>query len=451
MNGELMFCEKKCYFTFENFELKIYCLNGEAKDLFWENVNGVLFERKKDIPFSRLEGQIFGHKQETIIFYIYTHGYGYYGDLSKEKIILTINVSRYLVVHKKVSQNNCIAFGSKQFHRFLNLVPVYNIAFDHTSKIGEASYNRESVDDKATLKYKNNNYIIHPCPFISTDGIEIDFSPQLIVEMDKIIDEITFIEIADNLIIFFQIVFMRENVFPDTVLYYLYDKEIELFYNKGTKYINEEENLRSSLFQGNISWKAVAPVFQNIMDDIFNGIVSNKFLGKDSQERTWYSYEKVSSCAAFFESVYDLIYGNIVKHKSSSQEAINTIKSALNSIRVDNNKTLNNKIDFLINQLEHVPLSSKIQKVFKDYEECLSVVKRDFKLTNYTDDEIGLVCAKTRNDTDHGNNENKFDVYKATCFSYLNCSIYAMLMRRWGLDDQTISVQLHNLYLVNKN
>lgn len=104
----------------------------------------------------------------------------------------------------------------------------------------------------------------------------------------------------------------------------------------------------------------------------------------------------------------------------------------------------------MINQLEHVSLSSKIQKAFNDYSVCLSLVKKEFKLINYSNDDIAIVCAKTRNDTDHGNNDSILDVKKAICFSYLNCLIYAMLMRRWGLDDETISFQLHNLYLVAK-
>lgn len=449
MNGELIFNNKKCYFSFNDFVLKIYCLNGEAKDLFRENVNGVLYEKRKDIPVNRIEGVLFGHNEDSVAFYIHTSGYGYTGDLSKERVILSINVSRYLVTHKKQSQGSYIVFGSKQYHKFLNLNPNYNLTFDDEKKVGEISYYKNTIKDKAILEHKNNNYTVYPFPSISSNGTKIEFVPQLILEMEKTIDEDVFIEISDSIIIFLQIVFMRANVFPETITYCLDGKEVDLFYRKGTKYVEENEDLSSSLYVGSINWKTIFPVFQNIMDDIFNGIVSNKFLGKDSQDRTWYNYEKVSSCAAFFESVYGLVYGKTIKHKKSSQVAIDTIKSALNSIR-GNNKVLDSKIDYLIDQLEHVPLSSKIQKVFKDYKECLIIVKKDFKLTNYTDDEIGLTCAKTRNDTDHGNNDNKLDTYKAICFSYLNCSIYAMLMRRWGLDDQIISAQLHNLYLVMK-
>ena len=453
MNGELIFNGGNCYYTFDekNMILEVFCLNGEAENLLWEKVKsaeGVSYlSAKKAIPTNRIEGSIFENDGKTVVFYIYATGYGHSGALFSDRAVLRINVSKYLVISHKQSTINYLAFGSKQFHKFLNLIPRYYINRKREDKLAEITYASDSEKMKAEFEYNNENFIAYPYASYS-GGVKFDFTPRLTVESNHILNEEECIYLCDRFIELFEFLFMRRNIIPDYIFYQSRDKRFDIFYNKGTKYKEEKEKVDNFLSNGFISWGAIFQVFSNVINDAFSNSIYLKCLGDDSKSRTWINFEKVSSYSAFFESTYALIYGKNVKHKTSSQKEIDLIIETLNSIRNDSKKSLNKKLDYLIFQLDHVALNTKIQRVFNDYRKCLSLVKSDFYLSNYTDEEIAGICANTRNWTDHGDEQAIITSHIASCFAYMNCSSYAMYLRRWGLDDETIAHQLHILYLV---
>ena len=56
-----------------------------------------------------------------VVFYIDPKGYGYHGGLDFEKVILEINVLKYITIKNKPYEKNLLVFGSKQFHKFLGV------------------------------------------------------------------------------------------------------------------------------------------------------------------------------------------------------------------------------------------------------------------------------------------------------------------------------------------
>lgn len=80
-----LFVGSSCYFSFDGKTLEIYCVNGEAKSLLWEELSdGAYTSTKKEIATNRLEGHSFDLNVD-VVFYIDPKGYGYHGGLDLEK------------------------------------------------------------------------------------------------------------------------------------------------------------------------------------------------------------------------------------------------------------------------------------------------------------------------------------------------------------------------------
>jgi hypothetical protein len=344
---------------------------------------------------------------------------------------------------------NQIVFGSMQYHKFLNLYPNYVLNNKYEDKLSDVLFNSSSYYDKAEFIYDGHKYLIHPNAAVSGGGTKFVFIPELIIEPEYELSVDEFVFITDIIIKMIMILFMRNNIFPDYIKYIYKDKQYDLYYTLDNNYIHEIEDVNSYLSRGFIAWKTILPFIQKILDDIIEKTIDSRYLGNESKYRLFIDSNKISSYSAFFENTYSLIYGDEVKHKSSSQKEIDYIKDNLNSIKIENKKSLNSKIDYLISQLDHIALSTKIQKVFKDYNGCLSVVKNELQLKNYSDIVIAKDCANLRNWTDHGDKKAKIDEYIASCFAFLSCAIYAMFMRRWGMKDDDIKVDLKSLYMLH--
>lgn len=454
INGELLFNDSKCSFSFnkDKYILEIYCMNGEAKYLFLEEVEGIkgltISTNKKDIASNRLEGILYGNKEHKIVFYIQTSGYGHSGGIDFEKVVLRIYVLMYITISSIIGKENHLVFGSKQFHKFLNLIPNYFMDNADKDKLAEVRYFSDAKKHKADFVYNNDNFTVYPCAKYSMGGTKFDFIPQLVLKPNRHLSEDEILFFADKFIDLFQFLFMRINVIPDSISYSNDNYQFELYYNKTIDYVDETENINSFKSYGFISWLTIYNHLQQIMDDFFTDSVFLKNVEIDSESRKQVGFTKISSYSAFFEYTYSLIYGNVIKHKNSSQKEIDLIVETLNSIKDETRRNLNKKIDYLISQLDHVALSTKIQKVFRDYKNCLLIVKTDFGLNDFTNEAIANLCANIRNWTDHGDKKATIDQHIASCFAYLNCSTYAMYLRRWGINDETIAHQLHNLYLV---
>ena len=138
MNGLISLSEKDCYFSFNGSLLKIFCNNGETNDLLFGKItDGLLAQRKKDIPVNRLDGKLFG-SMSYITFYIDQKGYNYYPvSPDYEEMVLYIRVSKYVVKEWCKRSGPILTIASKQFHKFLGLIPRFSLVFDGQGKIGE--------------------------------------------------------------------------------------------------------------------------------------------------------------------------------------------------------------------------------------------------------------------------------------------------------------------------
>lgn len=449
MNGIIKFLDSELYFSFDGNTLEIYCVNGQAKTLLFEKKsNGVYASTKNVIPSGRLEGRSFDLKSD-VVFYIDQQGYGYNGDLQAEKVILKINVLKYIVTKSKKCDRNVLVLGSKQFSKFLYLFPEYKLVFEKGDKIADVTYQSVVSSDVAEFTFRGKRFKAYPAPSISSNFIKFDFSPEINVVCDEFLTENEVLSLVE---VFYKIVaflFMRENIVPDYICYYSKNLKHSIYYRKSSDYFEEIEDDKNFFDKiGFIRWSAICKNFQNIIDDFDNKNVNIKHIGPSLESRKWYDLKKISTIASFFEFAYSIIYTNKPSHRTSSQHTIDTITNALLPLKKEGNRKIRETVDFLIQQLDHVSLETKIRKVFNDYSKCLGKVKSEFGLGKYKASEIAGICAQTRNWTDHGDSRAEITLFIASCFAYLTCAAYAMYLKRWGIGDQLISDLLVELYKI---
>lgn len=448
MNGTLTFLNSNCYFSFDGKTLEIYCVNGEARTILWEKLtDGSCVSAKKEIPSNRLEGHSFDLNAD-VVFYIDSKGYGYHGSIDAEKVILKINVLKYITIKSKICDKNILVFSSKQFHKFLYLFPQYNLTLRHEDKIADITYKSVVSSDKAEFTFKGKKFVAYPCPTIKTQGNKFDFIPEIHIVCDEALEETEMLSLVEILYKIISFLFMRVNIIPDSI-YCSNNLQHNIFYRKATDYIEEKEDVNSIRKYGFIRWNTVCKNFQKIIDDFIDGNVDTKHLGNSSESRKWIDFKKVSTISSFFESTYALIYGDKPNHRTSTQKNIDAIIETLLPLKdKGNNRKMGDTIDYLIKQLDHVSLETKIQKVLNEYDGYLCAIKKEFGLENNSVTEIAGICAQTRNWTDHGDKRAEINPFIASCFAYLTCATYAMYLKRWRIDDKFIANALLELYMV---
>ncbi len=448
MNGSVFFLNSECYFSFDGQTMELYCVNGEAKILLWDKLsNGTYSLTKKEIPTNRLEGHSFDLNRD-VVFYIDSIGYGYHGSFDTEKIILKINVLKHVVIKRETCNRNILVLGSKQFHKFLYLFPQYNLTFKQEDKIADVVYESRVLSDKAEFIYKGKKFTAFPCPNIRTQGINFDFIPEIHIECDENLTEDEMFSLIEIFYKIISLLFLRNNIVPDYIRYYSNNLQYDIYYHKSIDYVEEKEDVNSIRKYGFIRWNIINKCFQKIVDDFVDGNVTTKHLENSSESRKWIDFKKIATISSFFESTYRLIYGEKINHRTSTQKTIDLITETLLPLKERENKKTRDTVDYLINQLNHVSLETKIKKALKEYDEYLSIVKKEFGLEKKEISEIASTCAQIRNWTDHGDKRAETNSFIASCFAYLTCATYAMYLKRWGIDDQLISNVLLELFLV---
>lgn len=449
MNGSISFLNSNCACSFDGSILEIYCINGEAKDLLFEKIaNGVYSSVIKPIPTNRLVGCLFDSKQ-TIVFFIDPVGYGFTDEgICGDRVVIKVNVLKYIISKWRKNGNNVLVIGSKQFHKFLNLFPRFSLDFKKGDRIGEIFYESASGLDKAEFLFRGKKFVAYPFARTRSSGNVFEFLPEIHVKSDERMTEAEMISLADTLYEIISFLFMRNNILPDYICYHSGEYQFDLKYCKSPEYVEEKEDVNSLIKYGFVRWNVVCGHFQRIIDDFVEGNVKRNHLGEKSSLRKMVSFEDISTISAFFESTYDLIYGDKVIHRSSTQKAINQIVEELKPLKENGNRKIRDIVDYLFSQLEHVTLETKIEQSLEKYKRCLTSIKDYFVLKEHTSQEIATTCAQMRNWTNHGDKRAKLDSFKASCFCLLLCLTYSMYLKRWGVDEPTINKSLRELYMV---
>lgn len=446
MNGKLMFEGNEVVFSFNGSVLDLYLNNGEGVAFLYEQIGSAFHSCQKPLISERYEGYTFDNQK--VVFYVEKEKYGFNASLDAKNAIFHIFVFKYLFISEDSRYNNSLIFESTQFHKFLDLIPLCNLTGYGEDVIAKITLNSSLNNVITSFTYDGIDFSIKTFAKLHSKGKDFDFTPCMSLEGTKCLDETSFLKLTDIFYKIFSFLFMRRNIFPDAISYYGNNKRYDIHIVKSENYVFEDENIYSTMSYGFICWGALTNIFQNIFDDFLNDNIYLEYLGGETKSRMRVSFDTVFKYSAFFESVFTMVYGTGVNHKETSQKINDELKKLLDDFAAERNNKTKRTVNFLKKQLDHIALGEKMEKVFDDYSLCLSVIKKDVKLSEKTNEEIAEICSDTRNATDHGDKRAKIDSDIASCFAFLISSCYAMLLKKWGMSDEFISYQLTNLFKV---
>ena len=449
MNGVIKINNKDCQFSFDGETLDVYANGGELQDLFFENLFGgaVIFPaERKPLPSDRLEGYSYDLKK-NIIFYIFTEGYGFNNSLDAYNCILHINVRYYFVTTKHNSEQRKVQvqFISKNYHKFLNAIPFY-LEGDKES-IAKIKCSKEISNNKAIFKYLDKNATAYPNYHYSYGINKFDFNPYLTFDIDGDLSEKEIIDFVFINLRILAFLFMRNNILPDDIIFYSNNEENHLTIVK-RGYIEEAEKAEKIEKLGFVTWNSIYKYYANLFVDFEEKLVYENHIGNKTRDRNLIGQQTIPIECAFFEYTYTFIYGDKKEHSPSTKKINDELSSLLETAKGNANSKKRRTIDFLINQLDHVTLSAKMQKAIKDYKDCLTDIRKFLHLDKLSNIDIADRCSNVRNDIDHGNPTTKLDDVTAASIIFIRCVTYAMYLKRWGLYETDISKELLNLYKV---
>lgn len=450
MNGCLNFFDNNCQFYFDGTFLKIYSNDSKVASIFTDEiVPGMVIPNRKPLQSNKIEGYSYDDKC-NIVFYTNVKNYCYSSGIDGSNIILKIQVLKYIMKKSSIittNDNTLISFGSNQFGNFLKLIPHYELGnTPKSSELVKISVLSSVYEQKKLFEIGFYNCEIEPAYTLNVPYDSMTFIPFLKLKVESQLDENEVLSFVDCMIRIFQFMHMRANVIPEKIICRMANYEYDIIIVKGIHYI-EETKYKNDIFSPKcITWSSIYNYFDKIYTDFKDELVHLEFLDQELKSRKHVSFEKISKDGAFFEYTFHLIYGDSIEHKTATKVINDEIKAGLEQLKNGAKRKKRDTIDYLIKQLDHVALSNKMQKAFKEYKDCISLIREKLGLDKETNTKIADTCANARNWIDHGDKKASIDEYIAKCFILLRSVTYSMYLRRWGLSSEVIAVQLLNLY-----
>ena len=129
-----------------------------------------------------------------------------------------VNYCRAVLFQKNAQTENgtTIEIYSKNFHKFLGLLPQYNVHSISENEIGSISHNSSVIDQKTEFDFEGLTFSIHPGVTISWGGPKFKYLPGLYASSSQTISEDQIWKLFDLFIDIFQFFFMRTNITPDS-------------------------------------------------------------------------------------------------------------------------------------------------------------------------------------------------------------------------------------------
>lgn len=453
-SGKIIILEKENKFDFDGKQLKIQLYDREEAEslLYSKDKNGALcFCGGNPIPSEYISGVVLP-ENKRIVFKIQTENYGITNVILLNGLTdIYINVYRYMIIedtHSK-SKETTLSYQSLYFHHFLGLIPNYNMIIDkNNNAIANVEVCKEIIQkQKSKFSINNNEYVISP-NYSYTCGVgKFVFMPQLTLKTrnNLSIDEIW--KMYDVFCRVIRFLFLRNNIYPDKFIiqntkatYTIYEREWEYE-------IEEDENLNRPNVFHSVRW---ARVYKNI-GNIFNYFYSNKgdnilsSLYDSKKERYLYSKKLISSDAATFEHIFDEMYPNFTVHSEKGNEKFEEVKVELENLLKNSSGKKRKIYKKVIKGLNHVQLKDKLLFSLNEYHSAFQKYN-SIGRKNTSNEEIADVCAKYRNDIDHGNDGVIIDKIACEKLVYMRLLIVVLYYSVFGINKEQISEILCDLF-----
>ena len=364
-------------------------------------------------------------------------------------VTLKANVLKYVLRTKKSNLKQIsLNIQSQLYKRILGISTHSKISNEDRLKKVEINISGKYECLEINFKYKEQNVKIVSYASITT-GSSFKYIPTFYIEFEKKINKEELFNFIETFIDLLKFLHMRNNIYPELIKYSDGEDEWEIRYILSPDYFVEEAKERGFFNIGCIEWYSIIDNFQCIFDDFLNKNIYLYYLDNKEKDRLWINPVKIFYYSAFFENTFSLVYGNKIIHSNKSQKIIDEITDLLEKSKNNHNNSYKDTCDYLIKQLDHQTLLTKIEKSLKDNDLLLAKSKRIFNLiSKYSNKKIAEKISQIRNFIDHGDREAEINIEIAQCFTLFLLLTYSMLLKRWNINPELISEQLYNLHQI---
>lgn len=361
-----------------------------------------------------------------------------------------VNYCRAVLFQKnaQIENGTTIEIYSKNFHKFLGLLPQYNVHSISENEIGSISHNSSVIDQKTEFDFEGLTFSIHPGVTISWGGPKFKYLPGLYASSSQTISEDQIWKLFDLFIDIFQFFFMRTNITPDSfkitsagIVYEL--NRVDYLHDD-----NEEcEKIETTRDFGIIPWTIAYKHFRDSFDAFSSGIICKDFLYENIRFRFATRRDILSADSAAFENAFSKLYPDAVVTPPSNQVIFDDVAAELDEKIASSTGKKKDYYKSLRKQLKRETLEDKLKYAFNDCKECFSQLQEIVK-TELSFEQIAEIFRKARNDIDHGNDDVVIDNNTAVSNIYVRALIYSMLLKLQKYTDEDIDASLSYLFTV---
>ncbi|WP_455268347.1 HEPN domain-containing protein [Ruminococcus sp.] len=451
-SGIIKYEDADIAFQFDELKLTLY----PTYDLFnkitmyqIENASCCTCE-KKPISDGYLKGKVNGQSQ-IIHFFFDPMGYG-----TSIKNFIECEITIY--VHK-FTKYNCdfpfpvknvsLQFESQQIHKYLGLVPKYEISHDMSQGIcGTISCNTETTKYVSRGIMAGTELSIFPAFKCSWSETSFKFFPELFIQISEIKDEKHLLSIYDAIRKFIKYTSMRADIEPDSFFIHIGEKiEGEICSIKTIKCDKEKEDC-NSIYRGFVPWQILHRHAINILEKIYLNDWYLDNLPSNKNERIVVSDITISKDAAAFENEFSKCFPQgLPTHSEKRILAETEVEKEIVPLFEAAQGRKKKIYKGFISHIRNDALADKIEYCLNEYEVCIEWLKTKIA-KELSNEEIADKCVSIRNDIDHGNKKINLDNDIAIAYIILRGLIYAMQLKRIGYETEEIAASVKNLFYI---
>ena len=404
---------------------------------------------KKPLTDGFIEGKVNG---QTMIIHFFFDPLDY---ATIQKNLLECEIKIFV---KKYIKYNCnfhfpakditLRYSSKQLHRFLNLIPQYEISPDISNGFcGKVSCNTETTKLVSCGAIDGAEISMSPSYSCSWGGSRFSFNPEILIKVSEIRDEKHLLKIYEAIIKFIKYAFMRIDITPEK--FYIQDNnkfgEICSMMSSNTDSTPEDCN---SIWQDSIPWRILYKYAIKILDGIYSNDWYLDNIPQTKDERLYVSEITISKEAAAFEHEFTKHFPDgLPTHSQNRIIAENEVEREITPL-FESAKGKKRKIykGFILH-IRNEALADKIEYCLNTFEPCIEWFKN--KIANkYSNETLSDICANIRNDIDHGNKVLDLDTDVAKAYGILRALNYAMQLKRVGYNTNEINTAIKCLFFM---
>lgn len=454
-SGKVNYCENEIDFQFDGKLLSIYPSFELFKEITMHKGKngGWILSTKKPFTNGVLDGKVNG--EPTIIhFFFDPMGYGTTQKDFTECTIL-INIKTYITYNKDISfpaTNVKLTYRSLHLHRFLNLIPRYNISSNLDSGLcGQVNCSTDTTKLVSAKSINSVDVKIKPSFSCKWGGAKFEFYPEILTTISSISDETDLLKIYESLKKLIQYAFMRTNIYPDTFLIQFDDgSKAEINSNLIDAESEDDKDVEdcNSIWTDFIPWAIFYKHAADIFEQVYNNFWYMDNIPQTKNERLWVSNIIISKETAAFEHEFTKSFPKGLPTHSEKRLVVE--KEIEQELRPLYDASTGKKRKVYKGFIEHIrndALADKIEYCLETYEPCIKWIKSKIG-KNLSFEQIAEICSTVRNDVDHGNKKIEIDYETAKAYGIMRALIYAMQLKKTGYDDDDINLATKSLFFM---